>query len=272
MDWSAARECWNHVRRAEPTDLGAHLLYLKALRRSGQPAEARSALIEIENLFHDADLRLERDRSEFCATAFDTLRRFESLGSGCEFGMLQRETGFEPLGLMRWTSVTPDGLIRALRTRFSGIGDPIQTTLISDGDEYWLDDSAYSMRMHTFISTKEDREKVFANLCRRLTLLSRKLIEDLENAEKVFVFNWSDEAVPAASEEDIHGIYDAIQSYGPNKLLFVSKAANGNAPGDVVREGTRLMRGFVHHGNPFDGVQDSDFKSWNAICSRASEM
>ena len=47
---------------------------------------------------------------------------FESLGENCEFGLVQRRCGIEPLGLLRFSSTPLPPLLHALRERFAGMG------------------------------------------------------------------------------------------------------------------------------------------------------
>ena len=46
------------------------------------------------------------------------LLRFESIGSDCEFGAVQRRYGAEPLGLLRWNDVDILSLEQALAACF----------------------------------------------------------------------------------------------------------------------------------------------------------
>lgn len=47
--------------------------------------------------------------------------RFESLGDNCEFGFVQRRSGVEDGGLLRWAVSPPEALLKAIRSRFSGV-------------------------------------------------------------------------------------------------------------------------------------------------------
>src|ERR1700761_1738697 len=80
----------------------------------------------------------------------DVALRFESLGGtghGCEFGLFQRHFGAEPLGLLRWADTPVDLLIKALESRFEGVGAPDNTILFApeDGTEWWTRDKRFWM-------------------------------------------------------------------------------------------------------------------------------
>ena len=66
----------------------------------------------------------------------DLVLQFESLGDNCEFGLVQRKAGAEPLGLLRFSSAPLPRLVRALRERFDGLTDPANVRLSSAKGEY----------------------------------------------------------------------------------------------------------------------------------------
>jgi hypothetical protein len=103
---------------------------------------------------------------------------FESLAGryrGCEFGLVQRHYGIEPLGLLRWSNITPDNLAVALERRFEGVGSKQQTELriSTDGlNEYSTHDRRFGMAMHTFVTAdKISWEPMYKQSLSRLTYL-----------------------------------------------------------------------------------------------------
>jgi hypothetical protein len=48
---------------------------------------------------------------------------FENLGDNCEFGIVQRRCGAEPLGLFRFSSTQLKPLIAGIRNRFTGMAE-----------------------------------------------------------------------------------------------------------------------------------------------------
>src|SRR5205823_6115235 len=117
----------------------------------------------------------------------------------------QRAHGAEPLGLLRWTDMEPDGLIAALEAEFEGVGLSENTELITPPDiagEYGTRDLRFGMRMHTFISKREvPADKMYTQACRRLQFLRDKLLADLKAGEKIFVYKITARNL---SDEELH--------------------------------------------------------------------
>ena len=113
----------------------------------------------------------------------DLMMRFESLGGhfvGCEFGGIQRAYGAEPLGLLRWSEMTPESLVSSLMARFDGVGLIENTDLFVEFndhyDEYRTRDKRFGMVMHTFVRADSlPFDAMMARTCRRLQYLARKL-------------------------------------------------------------------------------------------------
>ncbi len=76
---------------------------------------------------------------------------FQPLGDNCEFGLVQRPFGAEPIDLLRWNAIGPEALICGLDCNFEDIENPESTELDLDGEEFVLKDHRYGMAMHTFI-------------------------------------------------------------------------------------------------------------------------
>ena len=145
----------------------------------------------------------------------------KSLGDNCEFGVVQRYYGAEPLGLLRFTSTPSKLLIAALNNGFAGVGDPENTTLITHQGDYVSGDKRYHMVMHTFIpDIGDDRNKRLLSVCRRIRFLREKLLQDLKDAEKIFVYSCRE----VLNESEIRELRSALLRYGDNRLLFVKSA------------------------------------------------
>jgi tetratricopeptide (TPR) repeat protein len=198
---------------------------------------------------------------------------FESLGGsgiGCEFGLLQRFHGAEPISLLRWTEMEPEPLIAALEARLDGVGTPEQTLLyVPDHGEYIVSDRLFGMRMHTFVRTDQvAAEKMRVQLLRRLAYLREKLLEDLRNGEKIFVYKNRNRTV---TDDELQRLHAAIRSYGDNTTLLYVRIADEFHPfPTVVNPKPGLLVGYIDR---FAQSNDSlPVASWGAILKQAHAM
>lgn len=207
----------------------------------------------------------------------DLVLHFESLGGrghGCEFGIFQRGQGAEPLGLLRWADLDQTSLIAALNDRFAGVGEPEHTEIFipSNAEEYWTRDRRYWMAMRNFIRTAEiPAERAEGLILNRLRFLRRKLIEDLEAGEKIFVFkNMMRDLYP----HELAALHRAVRSYGDGVLLYL-RFADASAPDGSVRAVARgLLVGAVAHFSfsPEDKPLGEPTESFLAVCREAVRL
>jgi len=171
------------------------------------------------------------------------LPRFESLGLDCEFGLVQRMEGLEPLGLLRWASTYPRQLIDMLETQFEGFGSPDHTTVdLGSSGEWQARDKRY-FGMHTFISNPKLGPVLFTRqMSRRFKFLKDKLLEDLELAEKIFVYTKYDGGV---ADADLRRMSAALRAYGPNNLMYVRRPDRPEQDGTVIDWGQGVIIGYL---------------------------
>jgi tetratricopeptide (TPR) repeat protein len=204
------------------------------------------------------------------------MMQFESLGGpgggGCEFGLVQRNFGAEPIGLLRWASLSTNNLITALDNRFEGIGSSNQTMLVppeiaSGNTEYLVRDTRYKIRMHTFSKVGDiDPGKLQHQWCARLTFLARKLIADLETNKKIFLYRPG--VMLTASEID--RLNTAMRRYGDNFLLLIQTEDASHRNGTVEFVSPHLMVGYIDRLNwePKRATYQPSFASWARLCSQ----
>jgi hypothetical protein len=72
---------------------------------------------------------------------------FESIGENCEFGLVQRRCGAEPLGLFRFASAPLPKLLAGLEARFEGLSDPdnLEVQLSPNQREYMVHDRKFQL-------------------------------------------------------------------------------------------------------------------------------
>jgi hypothetical protein len=192
--------------------------------------------------------------------------RFESLGQNCEFGLVQRRCGAEPLGLLRFASAPLDKLLPALHRRFAGMGQPGQVQADLSNGEYMILDKVYGFYSHAWVREGEKTPaEIEAREAKRVPFLVRKLIVDLQAGEKLFVYH------PMTALELAHPetLASALRQYGPATLLWVDLADDVHPPGDVYWIGEGVLKAHIDRFAPGENAHDFSLESWVMICQRA---
>lgn len=175
----------------------------------------------------------------------DVALAFESLGDDCEFGLIQRKAGAEPIGLFRFAGAgSVENMIHLLNTGFEALGDPKYTRLfVLPNGEYGMRDERGFYIVHTFIKAGSVKEEAFLQQqIRRIDFLRRKLIEDLANCEKIFVYK---STITELTEQQAFNLNRGLLRYGPNVLLGVSLENGDRRAGTILKLQDNVMLGFV---------------------------
>jgi hypothetical protein len=228
-----------------------------------------AAIADSEPLLHFLRYGLYEGRKAY-EVGSSMLDKFESLGENCEFGAVQRRFGVEPLGLFRFAATSIDGLISALESRLNFALAPgaIELTRTLEG-EYVVIIEQYGFQFHTFLAGNNvSLERVKDFEARRLALLSRKLIEDLEEASKIFVYK----SQPTAPREKIDALVACLRSFGPNHLLWITTEEPGRPAGFVETLSDGLMRGHVDKFSLYENSFDLTLNIWEALCQNAYSL
>lgn len=157
-----------------------------------------------------------------------TAARCEGLGRNCEFGLVQRNLGLEPLSLLRWSGAKlrgVDGLIDGLREKFTGLAEDMEGAIIPpdgppDHRHWWLTCRRYGLEFHTELRPVQFTvEAATARIRPRLRRLAEKLLEDISLGEKLFVYSSAEFTDPL----DGLPLIDAFrQAGGTGPLLIVA--------------------------------------------------
>jgi tetratricopeptide (TPR) repeat protein len=265
-DWPVALPRWEALKARYPRNQSVLDGITQALWHARQdlgvivsdPKSARAPFEIPESLLApapDADVGANATR--------ELLMQFESIGDTCEFGMVQRRFGADPISLLRWTNTLPDQLVTALDSRFAGVGEAKFTRVQADGGEYTTMDSRYHMFSHTFTPvTSEPVERFTKQHLRRMQYLKRKLLEDLAAGEKIFVYK-SDQGL---SPEQMRAIFDALRRHGAQTaILFVRLEEPGHAAGSFEEIEAGFLVGYIDRFSTVDIHVDA----WVALCRRA---
>ncbi len=143
---------------------------------------------------------------------------FEPLGANCEFGFIQRHRGAEPLSLMRWTSITPENLIRLLEQDLAGYDDATHYSLEGMVEkEFILRESAYDTMSHTGVNSADIApEELLVRLTRRQTFLKRKFLSELSTGQKVYIYK----AIDQITEIEMEAIELNLARLGARHTMF----------------------------------------------------
>ena len=197
----------------------------------------------------------------------EMITRFESLGDNCEFGLVQRRLGAEPLGLLRFSYVELPLLLRGLRNGFERLGDPETTDVAADKNgEFVVRESVYGMTYHTFqYEAQINLETVRRQQATRLNFLKRKLLEDIGTGEKIFVLK----RTPPLRPEEVLPLYATLNELGRNWLLWMVPSDPAHTPGTVEMLLPGLLRGYVDRFAPAENAHELSLTAWTAVCEAA---
>jgi hypothetical protein len=195
----------------------------------------------------------------------DLLLNFESLGDNCEFGLVQRRVGAEPLGLLRFSGARLPVLVRVLEARFEGLADPEHVQIGQYRGEYMIRLSKYNLNYHTQVLVNEaDPETVRKQQIRILPFLVDKILNDLRTPEKILVFR-QDEPMLA---NDLLDLRAALATIGPGTLLWVQPARDGHPAGSAEFIADRFIAGYVRRLATPENAPDLDLESWLQLLRR----
>jgi hypothetical protein len=197
----------------------------------------------------------------------ELLYGFESIGDNCEFGIVQRHHGIEPLGLLRWAGLKFDMLLSALDDGFAAMGRAENLKLRTLNTEYLVLDTSYGITYHPFVHI--DRitpDELIARETVRIGFLRDKFLADLREARKILVFKQRDNLTEVAARD----LLRRLAAYGPNKLLYVVATDDPRRWGAVDLVDDRLARGFVARFGDYKNLpQHICYTDWADICLQA---
>ncbi len=195
------------------------------------------------------------------------LSQFESLGDDCEFGVVQRFAGHDPLGLLRFAFMPMGGLLDLLDRGLDRLGEPDDTFLVRDRrGEIVVQLPSFGARYHTDIFDRVGQEQeILDDQLRRLTFLRRKFVEDLQSAEKIFVRKGEGSSDPAVMLR----LLEKLRRHGPATLLWVCLADGSKPVGTVEVVAPGLLRGHIDRFATFFDQPDLNLPAWLEICRGA---
>ena len=193
---------------------------------------------------------------------------FESLGHNCEFGLVQTHVGADPLGLLRFTSITLEHLLTGLRVGFAGTGEDLRVRTFPVGDgrhEYMLQDDRFHITVHTFRTTDEvSVEEIKEEHTRRLKFMQRQFLSFLRSGQRLFVFQRPGQITASQAR----ALLVQLRNFGPNALLYVDQSP-GLPCGAVEQLEHGLFHGKLDWMAQANEVGKMDLPSWLSLCVNA---
>ena len=267
-DWPTAMRLWKELKQKYPRNPAVQNGISLTLYHARQDLGAAASDASGRAPFEIPPELLEADKEDTTADTglLNLFMKFESIGDTCEFGIVQRRLDAKPISLLRWASTTPANLVRALDSKFAGVGDPEYTIIAASHGEYTSRDKRYHMFAHTFTpETAEPIEQFTKKHLRRMQFLRRKLIDDLAVGEKIFVYK----CIDGMSDESARAIHHAIRRYGARPALMCVRLEDaGHARGtlEVLEDG--LFMGYIDR---FSTV-DINVDVWVDLCKKTDEV
>ena len=270
-----------HPDAQRPVDLGFNsdartlgfMLRSAAVLPAFAEAAAERRLLPPIDLPETPDTEILKEALRLCTgqTAAELLLNFESLGHNCEFGIMQRHCGAEPLGLLRFVGITLPDLVRALDCGFAEVGNDRWLRVFAHPGprpEFLVCDMRHNISFHSFRYEDETTaDQVRAEQGQQLRFFHRKFMEVLETGERLFVFQRPKQILA----EQMLPLLNQLRSYGPNALLYVTEGGE-HPPGSVEQVGYGLYHGHTSAVAPAADVGAGDLRAWLSICANAMRL
>jgi hypothetical protein len=161
------------------------------------------------------------------------IEKFISLGSNCEFGFVQKKFNYESMDLFRWGTISFSDMIKVFKDggrgflleencRLETLVDPITAE-----KKVIFSDISCNFRIPTNYRSRDNNleadEIMFRKSINRFNFLKRKLFEDIEDAEKIFVFK--PRPIDDLTNKDFLLLNDVLHEIGNVNLMILTDGA-----------------------------------------------
>ena len=207
-----------------------------------------------------------RDQAPPISPEAALLGAFESLGQDCEFGLVQRRYLVEPpLSLFRWGGAPPEDLIEGLDSDFAGLAEADRTELIWGQGEYFVRTPYVTIHTHCLVEQNAaGQADILRSGCATLRILRRKLLKDIAEARRIFVFKCE----PGFGKSGMRRLHTALRRIGPAGLLCVTTTPSAQPAGSAERITEGLYIGYMER-SFLDG---GPISPWLSICATAKAL
>jgi hypothetical protein len=184
---------------------------------------------------------------------------FESIGCDCEFGLVQRTLNYEPMTLLRWSSINLHSLVRMIDDDFKDLKN-IDTYDIDRNDdlEYMVTNTSYHLWSHTDTRHDTSKSELIESSFKRINYLQRQFVKEAKNNKKIYVHKSK-----SITTEEMQLLYNAMKSLGADRILFVLK--------DIDLKNTFVESEFGLIAYISDFYPNTKFDEWESILDYALE-
>ena len=256
--WDTAVERWGAVIVRAPDDPGFRVLRDEA--RARLDAARRTVALVEQPIRSRREILLDEDVELPPMTQI--VKQFESIGDNCEFGVVQRHFGAEPITLFRFAAIEPEKMIELLEQDLEPLGDPAHTHVYEMMDEYYIKDDRGYYYMHTFVKIKQvDPERYVKQQVPRIAYLKRNFLTDIKTGEKIYVCKHSTSQI---SDDTLSRLSRCLRKHGDNILLGGRRADEHHPAGSVERLDANV---FVGYTTQLHGEEDrsTNSQSWGIV-------
>lgn len=188
----------------------------------------------------------------------------ESIGRNCEFGLVQRRHGLEPVSLLRWGGGPIAGLVRAIETSFFGLveavtGEPEPSPAHLERRRWLLTCLMFDLKFHVETDAAVATAQGAANHAKaRMKWQAHKFLERLNLGRNVLVYSSREIADP----DKAAALVEAVRKRGPSRMLIVTEGDD-----DRVRD-TRwpdVWAAEIPRLTELLGALHADFPAWDRV-------
>jgi hypothetical protein len=138
-----------------------------------------------------------------------------------------------------------------------------------DQSEYLVIDGRFGLLYHPWVRVGEAApEDIRHRETIRLPFLRRKMLEDLEEGRKIFVYH----GMGPLGETEVQRLLEALRAYGPATLLWVDRGDAEHPVGTVELTATGLLKGYIDRFAPGENAHDFSLDAWVRICRNAHRL
>ena len=237
---------FHHPVTVKPSDLGRshdnrelslffRRLRLLPLAEPWRPAPANTSGITIKALELPAMIAAAESATQMSLSKL--LTSFEMLAGNCDMGLALRALNYENLSLLRFAGANPAVADKGLETGFAGLGDQIDATIADNPIKEWMVSDASGLRFHTgqssAIVSKDEVLKKFKPYAKMLT---RKLMQDLDIGEKVFIYSDHKNYNSPRTIESALPIFLSLRRRSKSNMLWVCPSGSETPTNGSVSE------------------------------------